>query len=73
MSMEKRLMEGEMRELALVLDLLDCAEAIAQQSGKADLNSEARQLVRAHPDADVPVEYVASTLRQEVAKSQEAN
>jgi hypothetical protein len=56
------------QELALVIDLLDRAEAIAREGREPDLTSEAQRIVRAHPDAEQPVEHVIAALKQELAK-----
>jgi hypothetical protein len=57
-----------MRDLALALDVLDCAENAAKDGSEMDLTLEARRLLQAHRDADVTVAQLVATLRQEVAK-----
>jgi hypothetical protein len=53
-----------MDNLALVIEIVDLAEAIG--SGEVDIDKEADLLFMAHPEGDMTVEEIGASLREEI-------
>ena len=54
-----------MESLALAIKIADLADEALEAARKVDVPSEARRLVKEHPEAEMTEKQVASAIRQE--------